>query len=287
MVVGNTKGQIKAMSTSEGRVFYRYWNSDRRAGILIHLHGLESHSGWFPESAETLSEHGYQVYAPDRIGSGLSEGARGSVSSWRVWLRHVRALTQIAKHENPGAPLFIVASCWAAKVGLELALTAPEEIDGLALIAPALKPRVRLSLLDRLKLIAALPFDPEMRFSIPIERDTMFTDEILYSDLIGRDHLRLRQATARFLAESWRLDRRILRRLRTLTVPTLVFLAERDEIVDTPAVRALLQRSCADHITLRLFSSACHSMEFGQWHQPLCNEMIRWLRSPRSLQPLT
>jgi alpha-beta hydrolase superfamily lysophospholipase len=286
MVFGNTKGQIKAMSTPEGRVFCRYWNSDRKAGVLIHLHGLESHSGWFSETAEALSEHGYQVYAPDRIGSGLSEGIRGNVSSWRVWLRHVRALIEVAKNENPGAPLFVAASCWAAKVGLELALTAPEQIAGLALITPALKPRVRLCLFDRLRLVAALPFDPEMRLPIPIERDTMFTDETPYVELIGRDHLRLRQATARFLAESWRLDRHVLRRLRNLTVPTLVILAERDEIVDTPAVRALFQRSCPDHITLRLFSSACHSMEFGQWRQPLCKDIISWLRSPRSLQPL-
>jgi len=280
MVFGNNNGHIKAMPTPEGRAVYRYWHSDRRAGILVCLHGIESHSGWFPETAAALSEHGYQVYAPDRIGSGLSDGTRGDVSSWRVWLGHVRALIEVAQSENPGAPLFVAASCWGAKVGLELALSAPEQIAGLALIAPALKPRVRLGLFDQLKLVAALPFHPDMRFPIPIERDTMFTDETPYAERIGRDHLRLRQATARFLAESWRLDRHVLRRLRNLTVPTLVLLAERDEIVDTPAVRALFQRSCPDHVTLRLFSSACHSMEFGRWQKPLCNEIVGWLRNP-------
>src|SRR6476620_3695912 len=101
---------------------FRHWSAENAMGVLIHVHGIESHSGWFSETASTLSEQGYEIYTPDRLGSGLSDGNRGDVKSWRVWLRHVREIIEIARSENPGVPLFLAGSCWGAKVCLQMAL---------------------------------------------------------------------------------------------------------------------------------------------------------------------
>jgi alpha-beta hydrolase superfamily lysophospholipase len=283
----NANARVRSLSTPEGHIAYRDWSSDKVVGVVIHLHGIESHSGWVSETAQTLSEQGYRVYAPDRLGSGLSEGLRGDAPSWRVWSSHARSLVEIAQTENPGVPLFLSASCWGAKVALEVAIGSPERISGLALIAPALKPRVNLDFSRRLQVAAAMALWPEKPFEIPIKQETMFTEESPYCDLIRWDDLRLKEATARFLYESRKLDRHILRRLRDLKVPTLVFLAGRDEIVDTPTVRASFERLCPDHVTLRTFSSACHSMEFGRWRQPLTKELVTWLSNHCVLESLT
>src|SRR4051794_4879580 len=110
--------RVRSTVTPEGRIVFRHWTSGKQAGVLVHLHGIESHSGWFSETAAELCGQGYEIYAADRVGSGLSEGRRGDVTSWRVWLRHVQAILEIAQDENPDLPLYLAASCWGARLAL-------------------------------------------------------------------------------------------------------------------------------------------------------------------------
>src|SRR6185369_1760770 len=49
-----------------------------RASVL-YLHGIATHGAWFSETAELLIGEGIAVYAPDRRGSGRSDGPRGHV----------------------------------------------------------------------------------------------------------------------------------------------------------------------------------------------------------------
>src|SRR3972149_2395959 len=49
---------------------YRKYLADSPRGVVLYLHGIQSHSGWYVQSCEILSENGYTIYAPDRRGSG-------------------------------------------------------------------------------------------------------------------------------------------------------------------------------------------------------------------------
>jgi hypothetical protein len=49
---------------------------------LIYLPGIQSHSGWFVESADYLRQQGATVLMPDRRGSGLHMQSRASPLTW-------------------------------------------------------------------------------------------------------------------------------------------------------------------------------------------------------------
>ena len=54
----------------------------RPRGLVVYLHGIQSHGGWYDASSRRLAEAGLAVYLPDRRGSGLNAADRGHAESW-------------------------------------------------------------------------------------------------------------------------------------------------------------------------------------------------------------
>ena len=61
------------------RLHYLRWRSRQSppSAVVVFLHGIASHAGWFAETAADLNRQGVEVYGLDRRGSGRSGGPRG------------------------------------------------------------------------------------------------------------------------------------------------------------------------------------------------------------------
>jgi acylglycerol lipase len=77
-------------------------------GIMILIHGFNSHSGYFAWSAEQFTDAGFAAYALDHRGRGKSEGERFYVDKFSDWLEDVDKLVEIARMENPGVPVYVL-----------------------------------------------------------------------------------------------------------------------------------------------------------------------------------
>ena len=62
-------------------VYARYWPGRAPAGAVLYLHGIQSHCGWYEESARRLQQAGFAVLQPDRRGSGRNQTDRGHAES--------------------------------------------------------------------------------------------------------------------------------------------------------------------------------------------------------------
>jgi acylglycerol lipase len=262
------------MQAHNAELSYSIWAHPSSVAALVHFHGIESHSGWYKDFAAQLWSRGISVYCMDRVGSGLSSGPRNHIDSWRTWIAHAKAMLERARTENPGKPIFVAGSCWGAKVVLQLAICHPREADGLILISPALRMRVALSFFVTLSVAASWVLSPRREYSIPINDEQMFTRIADHLDFIRKDPLRLRTATASFLVETRKLDSQNKRTLKELRIPTLVLLAERDEIVNVPAVEAQLRK--VNGIDMRTIPDTSHSMEFAPSAEKLAHEIVSW-----------
>lgn len=83
-------------------------------GIIVALHGIQSHSGWYTWSSEKLAAAGYDVYFADRRGSGLNGLQRGHADHGQRLLSDVRQLIQLAQHEHTDTslPLTLMSVSW-------------------------------------------------------------------------------------------------------------------------------------------------------------------------------
>ncbi|HYV34666.1 MAG TPA: alpha/beta hydrolase, partial [Gemmataceae bacterium] len=69
--------------------FRRYEPPGEPRGIIVCLHGIQSHGGWYEYSSKKLCAAGFRVYYLDRRGSGLNEKARGDSPSFGRLLEDV------------------------------------------------------------------------------------------------------------------------------------------------------------------------------------------------------
>jgi alpha-beta hydrolase superfamily lysophospholipase len=151
--LGGGDAVSRAVRASDGvQLHYLCWSTGRSPpwAVVVFLHGIASHGGWFAETAADLDDQGVAVYAPDRRGSGRSGGPRGHLNRYERALDDVDEVVRLVSAEDPGTPVFLAASSWAAKLGVVYAALRPAPLSGLLLLGSGLLPRVSLSRTRRL-----------------------------------------------------------------------------------------------------------------------------------------
>ena len=104
---------MKNERTFEGvggvRIAARSWRPEGAVrGIVILIHGFNSHSGYMAWPAEQFATNGLAAYALEHRGRGKSEGERFYVKQFSDWLGDVDKLVEIARSENPGVPVYVL-----------------------------------------------------------------------------------------------------------------------------------------------------------------------------------
>ncbi len=250
---------------------HRGARADRRPVVL--LHGIQSHPAWFVGSAEFLARRGHPVYQLQRRGSGSSAGPRGHARSWGQLRGDLdAALDCVGQDAGADRPCLIGIS-WGGKYAACYALDRPDRLAGLVLVAPGLSARVDLPLATKLAVGVCAALAPRRAFPIPLNEPELFTDNPARQAWIRDDPLRLRAASARFLAVSRWMDRRLAAAPPgSLAPPVHLLLARRDRIIDNARTRALLERLAQPSLAVTELP-ASHTLEFepdpGPFHETL------------------
>jgi alpha-beta hydrolase superfamily lysophospholipase len=163
--------ESRFLTASDGvDLHYLRWSSGRSPpwAIIIFLHGIASHAGWFGETAADLNRQGVAVYGPDRRGSGRSGGPRGHLERYGRALDDVEEMVRLVSSEHQTTPIFLAASSWAAKLAVVYAARRPGSLSGLLLLGPGLLPRVNLSPTRQLFVVIGHLVTPTARLPIPL-----------------------------------------------------------------------------------------------------------------------
>ena len=256
--------------------------------VVVFLHGIASHGGWFAETAADLASHGVAVYAPDRRGSGRSGGPRGHLNRYERALDDVDEVLRLVSAEHPGTPVFLAASSWAAKLAVVYAALRPAPLSGLLLLGPGLLPTAGLSPARQLLVVVGHLVAPTARLAIPLTPE-LYTTNPRYLDAIRADRLRLLQATTRFFWETGRLDRGRRRAAAGLELPLLLLQGEDDAMMDVAGTRHWFSRLGVEDKTYRAYPGAGHTLDFEPDRRRYLADMVGWLsaRVPSGSSPAT
>jgi alpha-beta hydrolase superfamily lysophospholipase len=244
---------------------------------VVCIHGIQSHGGWYGYSCRRLAEAGYRVFFLDRRGAGLNEAARGDTPSFTRLLDDLAELLAQVRSGDQALPLFLVAISWGGKPALALERRHPGLVDGLALLCPGIKPRINLSLRMRGRVFLARLFLPGLLIPIPLNDPELFTATPHWQEFIRNDPLSLRKATARFLFESYRLDRYLKRAPPYVRIPVLLLLAQKDRIIDNARTRAFVEQLASPDREVIEYPGAHHTLEFEPNPDLFLADLLRWL----------
>lgn len=254
---------------------FNNWMAEDSKAVLIYLNGLESHAGWFSEIANNLADKGVTTYGLDRRGSGLNSSKAGK---YQDWVDDVDAIIKLAKKQNPGCPVNLSSLCFGAKVASAYAIQKPEEVDSLVYLSPGLNLKVDPSVIEKLKI--ALNFIPGVSLNIPspIKEDKMFTDSEDYLDFLRSDKLRTAAPRASDFWEARKITDYVLKNLGKIKIPTKVFLAEKDKIVNNVETRKIFDEFGVDAEIIEVMNSE-HTLFFGEHKNKLISGITEFIRT--------
>ena len=262
-------------------IFYRHWKGAREKDVIVYLHGIESHTGWFVDTADSFKDRGYTVYALERRGSGVNKIDRGYMKNYWLLVDDLRRALKLVKEENPDKKIYLMALCWGGKLAVTYAALKYGTIDGLILVSPAISTKVDLPIWKKVDVLLSNFLRPRKLFNVPI-RDEMFTKNPKYLDYIKNDELKLTQVTARFFFETAKMDMRFNRIAGKIHIPLLLLLAGNDQVVNNSNVKKWFEREGSKDKTLKLYQGSCHSIEFEDEAEELVEDVSRWIDGRKS-----
>jgi alpha-beta hydrolase superfamily lysophospholipase len=273
---------IRTFAASDGyRLHYRHWEPDGAPrATVVALHGIQSHSGWFTYSSGRLAEAGLAVCFLDRRGSGMNEPARGHARSVERLVDDVtQFLAEVRGLDGKlNAPLILLGVSWGGKLATVTAARRPELIDGLALLYPGLRARVRTRWDQNLRLsLAEWLGIRDKRVRVPLDNAALFTGEARWKEMIRNDPLALHDVTVSFLLANRQLDRRLPSCPAAIRLPVLVMLAGQDEIIDSAATARYVRQFATPGLSLIEYANARHTLEFEPDRDKFIDDLIVWL----------
>jgi len=268
---------VETFTAGDGyRWRYRHYAPPGRPRAhVVCVHGIQSHGGWYEYSCDRLRREGFAVSFLDRRGAGLNEQDRGDAPGFR------RLLDDIAEFLSPASsapvPVLLVGISWGGKLAVALQRRHPGLVDGLALLCPGFFPRVRPPLGQRLAIVWARVVSPGKLFPVPLNHPDLFTATPRWQQFIADDPLSLRQATARLLLESVRLDGYLRFVPRYVRVPVLLLLAEKDRVIHNEPTRRYVDRFASGDKQVIEYAGAHHTLEFEPEPDVFVGDLVRWL----------
>lgn len=272
---------IDTFEVSDGyRCHYRRYTPDRKPrAVMLFIHGIQSHGGWYTGTCEALRDSGFEVFFLDRRGAGLNSEKRGDAPSFR------RLLDDIAEFLRPGPvalvdpaiPRFLAAISWGGKLGVGIPYRHPGLIDGLALITPGIFRKVTPPFRTRVSVVGARIRKPSKLFPIPLNEPELFTGVPEWQRFIAEDPLALHEATARFMVASTALDIYMRRAWKWVRVPTLLMLAGQDRIISNEQTRQYVEKFPTEDRQIIEYPEAHHTLEFEPDPGVYRRDLIAWL----------
>ncbi len=244
--------------------------------VVILLHGIASHMGWYRGLAELLQGRGVSMYLPDRRGVARSQGPRGHVSAWGVLVDDVVHVAASIEQRHPAQPMHLMGISLGSAIAVACALRHPGLFRSLILLSPALATSVRVPLPRKLATLGRALAAPTTLIDLPFGIEQM-TSNLEWREALSTDQRRTRQVSARFLLEVLRLQRFIRRRIRQLGQPVLALFGEKDEIIDNEgSIRLLGEVPCAT-VRVEVFEAVAHLLGASVPRRQLADRLLTWL----------
>jgi acylglycerol lipase len=241
------------------KIFTRTWRPEGAArGVIVLVHGFNSHSGYYLWAAEQLLASGLAVYALDLRGRGKSDGERYYVEKFAEYQSDVDLLVNRARANHPGLPMFILGHSAGGVIACNYVLDHQADFAGLicesfAYRVPA--PDFALSVLKGLSHLA-----PHAHV-LKLPKEEFSRDPKVVKALIDDPLLANEVQPTKTVAEMVRADERLKRDFKLFTLPLLIIHGTKDTVTRPEGSQEFFSNASSKDKTLKLYE--------GYFHDPL------------------
>jgi len=201
-------------------IFFRSWRpTTTPRGVIVIVHGFNSHSGYYAWVADQLVAGGLAVYALDLRGRGRSDGERFFVEKFADYVADVATFVTLVKSREPRLPVFLLGHSAGGIIACLYTLEHQRELTGLicesfAFQLPA--PDFALAVLKGLSHVAPHAHVLHLK-NEDFSRDVMVVAAMNADPLIAHE-----TQPTKTVAELVRSDERLKKEFDRITLPVLM-----------------------------------------------------------------
>ena len=257
------------------KIAMRSWQPEGAArGIMILIHGFNSHSGYFVWAAEQFAANQFATYALDHRGRGKSEGERFYVDKFSDWLDDVDTLVGIARSENPGLPVYLLGHSVGGVIASSYTYEHQAEVAGL--ICESFAFDVGLPQLAQLALEGASYLIPHLPvYSLKNEifsRDPAVVEQMNNDPLIKNE-----KQPAETAAEVLKAAARLKENMPKIQVPVFIIHGTDDKATRFQGSQYFYDNVGSKDKTLKLYEGGYHDLLNDLDKETVMADILAWV----------
>jgi len=262
-------------SKSGLKIFTRTWvPADNSRGVVVIVHGLNSHSGYYQWVADQFTALNYAVYALDLQGRGNSEGERFYVQSIYDYVNDVDQLVDIAKAAHKNLPVFILGHSAGGVIACLYTLEFQGKLNGLicesfAYQVPA--PDFALAILKGLSHVA-----PHLH-TIKLKNED-FSRNPSVVDFMNNDPLITNESQPSKTMEQLVIaDERLKKEFSLIKLPVLILHGTKDKATKYSGSQFFYDNAGASDKTLKLYEGHFHDLLNDTDKEKVMSDIQQWV----------
>lgn len=262
----NKKGQ---------NIFYRNWKTEvPPKGIILIVHGLNSHSGYFHNFATQLNEINIEVYAIDLCGRGQSDGERYYISDYRDIIADIDQLLTIARAANPTVPVFLYGHSAGGVFASVYAVQHQDKLRGLISASLALELPAPGFALATIKILAyIIPHKRLVRLNNEdFSRDKSIVDTMNNDPLLANE-----KQPAKTMQQLILADRYLKKKIPAIKLSLLILHGTADKATRPGGSQYFIEHASSNDKQIKLYEGHYHDLLNDKYNGIVVRDIIRWL----------
>jgi alpha-beta hydrolase superfamily lysophospholipase len=257
-------------------LFVRSWLVESTTVLLI-VHGLGGHSGWYIDMANTLARNGICVYAMDLRGFGRSGGMRGHVDNYRMYVNDVLTVLREIRQRHPDAHLHLLGHSMGAAISTHVAARHDGLLSSVLLLNMWIQetgsphPGAMLSIL-----LGGL-FHSKRYWRTGDSTEGM-TSNPEATRMLNADPYWQREQTVTMLLQTLFMRQAIPRLAKHITIPVFFLQGAADTVI-VPAANKKFYDTLTVPKEWKDYAGYEHDSEFHADRSAMDNDMIAWLKA--------
>jgi alpha-beta hydrolase superfamily lysophospholipase len=261
------------------KLYWKRWPAAGRArAVALIAHGYAEHLGRYQHVAAALNAAGYDVFALDHWGHGKSDGARGFVPAFSVFVDGLEALLSKVKSMAPELPRVLIGHSMGGLISAGFMIDRQSEFVAAVLSGAALTPVTPPSsaLVAISKLLSKLT--PKLGV-VALDAKLVSRDAQVVAAYVGDPLVFKGKMGARLGAEMMSAMADVGARASSITLPILILHGEKDGLTSPEGSRQLHLKAASRDKTLTIYPSLFHEIFNEPERDRVIADMIGWLNA--------
>ncbi len=268
--------QTEMIGMTDGtELFLRSWVTSSNSVLLL-LHGLGAHSGWFIHMGSELAGRGLSVYAVDHRGFGRSGGLAGHIDAYQTYVEDTYSILGEIRKRHAEARIFVLGHSMGGIFTTHLAAKYSDALAGVLYLNPWIKDPSRASAATLVRVLMGGMFKSKRLWQLAGGPEVMTSNTEAVEMLNADPHWR-RAETAAFFVQILRMRAAVLKLAKSITLPAFVMQAEEDKAILQSGSRQLYEALGSSGKTWKTYPGYSHDSEFEADRSKMDDDIAGWV----------